>query len=81
MNDLEPLIQAFTQSRTAAAELIGLWSESLPADKLARLQVWMEHGMRVSILLEDSAATVVLIDQAGNWQKLDRIEFVAQGRH
>lgn len=76
----EPMIQAFTQARTAAAELIGLWSESLPADRLAKLQVWMEHGVRVSILLEDSAATVVLIDKAGGWQRLDRIEFVPGGR-
>lgn len=71
----EPMIQAFAQARTAAAELVGLWSESLPPDRLARLQVWIEAGVQISVLLEDAAAVIVLIDQAGNWQRLDRIEF------
>ena len=78
MTNDEQMIRAFTQSRTAAAELIGLWSESLPTDRLAKLQVWLEVGVTVSVLLEDMAATVVLIDQAGGWQKLDRIDFSAR---
>lgn len=80
-DDNEQLARAFAQARTAGAELIGLWSEALPSDRLAKLQVWVEAGIRVSVLLEDTAATVVLIDPAGGWQRLDRIEFRPAQEH